>query len=49
MQSKYQNVYVKEVHVPTMIDGSPMELLWEKKAIQRATYNINNLTFIEFT
>ena len=47
IQSKYKNIHVKYIHLATMIQGSPLEILWKEQTIQSSKYLTSHLRLLE--
>ena len=44
IQKDYKNLFAKYVHVPSIIQDSPLEQLWKKNDIQNSKYYISHLS-----
>ena len=46
IQSEYKNILVKHIHIPSLIHGTPLEPLWNKKTIQESKFLTSHLSDI---
>ena len=44
IQKDYKNLFAKYIHVPSLIQDSPLEQLWKQNDIQNSRYYISHLS-----